>query len=83
MAAADNTKNKEKEIPKVAIVMGSDSDLAVMEETAAILRKFNIPFEITIASAHRSPNRAAQFAAFYQSNIDRQSQRTRDIASAG
>ena len=45
MAAADNTKNKEKEIPKVAIVMGSDSDLAVMEETAAILRKFNIPFE--------------------------------------
>jgi phosphoribosylamine--glycine ligase len=63
LAATDNTKNKEKEIPKVAIVMGSDSDLAVMEETAAILRKFNIPFEITVASAHRSPNRAAQFAS--------------------
>jgi phosphoribosylamine--glycine ligase len=63
LAAADITKNKEKEIPRVAIVMGSDSDLAVMEETAAILRKFNIPFEITVASAHRSPNRAAQFAS--------------------
>jgi phosphoribosylamine--glycine ligase len=43
--------------------MGSDSDLPVMEETAAMLRKFAIPFEMTIASAHRSPKRAAEFAA--------------------
>jgi phosphoribosylamine--glycine ligase len=43
--------------------MGSDSDLPVMEETATILRKFAIPFEMTIASAHRSPKRAAEFAA--------------------
>ena len=63
MATADNIKNKEKKIAKVAIVMGSDSDLAVMEETAVMLRKFNIPFEITIASAHRSPKRAAEFAS--------------------
>ncbi|UCH24162.1 MAG: 5-(carboxyamino)imidazole ribonucleotide mutase [Deltaproteobacteria bacterium] len=42
--------------------MGSDSDLPVMEETAKVFRKFNIPFEITIASAHRSPKRAAEFA---------------------
>jgi phosphoribosylamine--glycine ligase len=63
LATADNIKNKEKKMAKVAIVMGSDSDLAVMEETAVILRKFNIPFEITIASAHRSPKRAAEFAS--------------------
>ena len=42
--------------------MGSDSDLGVMEETAAILRKFGVPFEITVASAHRTPLRAAEFA---------------------
>jgi phosphoribosylamine--glycine ligase len=43
--------------------MGSDSDLPVMEETAAIFRKFAIPFEMTIASAHRSPKRAAEFSS--------------------
>jgi phosphoribosylamine--glycine ligase len=43
--------------------MGSDSDLGVMEETAAILRNFGIAFEITVASAHRTPRRAAEFAA--------------------
>ncbi len=49
--------------PQVGIVMGSDSDLNVMEAAAAILKEFEIPFEMTIASAHRSPERAAQFAA--------------------
>jgi phosphoribosylamine--glycine ligase len=49
--------------PAVGIVMGSDSDLAVMEEAAAMLKKFGIPFEMTIASAHRSPQRAMVFAA--------------------
>ena len=49
--------------PQVGIVMGSDSDLNVMEAAAAILKEFEIPFEVTIASAHRSPERAAQFAA--------------------
>ncbi|MFZ0242065.1 MAG: 5-(carboxyamino)imidazole ribonucleotide mutase [Desulfobacterales bacterium] len=53
---------EEKNRPRVAIVMGSDSDLGVMEETAAILRKFGIAFEITVASAHRTPRRAAEFA---------------------
>ena len=52
----------EKSRPQVGIVMGSDSDLGVMEETAAILRKFGIAFEITVASAHRTPRRAAEFA---------------------
>jgi phosphoribosylamine--glycine ligase len=49
--------------PAVGIVMGSDSDLAVMEEAAAMLKKFGIPFEMTVASAHRSPQRAMVFAA--------------------
>jgi phosphoribosylamine--glycine ligase len=52
----------EKRRPRVGIVMGSDSDLGVMEETAAILRKFGVAFEITVASAHRTPRRAAEFA---------------------
>jgi len=52
----------EKSRPQVGIVMGSDSDLGIMEETAAILRKFGIAFEITVASAHRTPRRAAEFA---------------------
>jgi phosphoribosylamine--glycine ligase len=49
--------------PRVGIVMGSDSDLPVMEEAAAMLKKFGIPYEMTVASAHRSPARAAEFAA--------------------
>jgi phosphoribosylamine---glycine ligase len=48
---------------QVGIVMGSDSDLPVMQSAVAMLKKFGIPFEITVASAHRTPARAAQFAA--------------------
>lgn len=48
---------------KVGIVMGSDSDLGVMEEATAVLKKFDIPYEMTVASAHRSPKRAAEFAS--------------------
>ncbi|MDO9565748.1 MAG: 5-(carboxyamino)imidazole ribonucleotide mutase [Candidatus Desulfaltia sp.] len=43
--------------------MGSDSDYPVMEETIAILKKFGISYEITVASAHRSPKRASEFAS--------------------
>ena len=46
----------------VGIVMGSDSDLGVMKATTAILKQFEVPYEITVASAHRSPERAAEFA---------------------
>jgi phosphoribosylamine--glycine ligase len=48
--------------PKVGIVMGSDSDLKIMNESALILKKFGISYEMTVASAHRSPQRAAGFA---------------------
>jgi len=40
---------------KVGIIMGSDSDLAVMAESASVLEEFGISYEITVASAHRSP----------------------------
>jgi phosphoribosylamine--glycine ligase len=49
--------------PVVGIVMGSDSDLGVMEEAVAVLKKFGISFEITVASAHRSPDRASDYAS--------------------
>ena len=53
----------EKNRPKVGIVMGSDSDFTVMKAAADALKKFEIPFEITVASAHRTPARAAAFAS--------------------
>ncbi len=43
--------------PKVLIVMGSDSDFPVMEEAGKILEQFNISYEITVSSAHRTPER--------------------------
>jgi phosphoribosylaminoimidazole carboxylase PurE protein len=46
----------------VAILMGSDSDLPVMEETVKVLAEFNVPYEITVSSAHRSPERTAMYA---------------------
>jgi phosphoribosylamine--glycine ligase len=50
-------------VPRVGIVMGSDSDLKVMESALGIFKKFNISIEMTVASAHRSPERAAAYAA--------------------
>jgi phosphoribosylamine--glycine ligase len=47
----------------VGIVMGSDSDVTVMSKAAEILTKFGVPFEITVASAHRTPARAARWVA--------------------
>ncbi|OQW99741.1 MAG: 5-(carboxyamino)imidazole ribonucleotide mutase [Desulfobacteraceae bacterium A6] len=49
-------------LPRVEIIMGSDSDYDVMEEAIAVLKKFNIAFGITVASAHRSPERASRIA---------------------
>jgi 5-(carboxyamino)imidazole ribonucleotide mutase len=50
------------EKPLVAILMGSDSDLPVMTHAARVLKQFNIPFEIEITSAHRSPHRTSEYA---------------------
>lgn len=52
---------KEKN-PLVSIVMGSDSDLPIMEEARKILEYMDIEYEMTISSAHRSPERTAKYA---------------------
>lgn len=49
-------------MPIVGIVMGSDSDLAIMKEAGDILDKFQVDYEYTISSAHRVPAQTAQYA---------------------
>ncbi len=48
--------------PIVGIIMGSDSDLNIMQAAADILKTFNIPFELTVVSAHRTPDRMVEYA---------------------
>lgn len=48
--------------PLVGIIMGSDSDFEVMKEAALVLEEFNIPYEIKIVSAHRTPDYMAEYA---------------------
>ena len=52
-----------KVAPVVLLMMGSDTDLPVMQEAADILRKFDVPFEMRISSAHRSPVRTLTLAS--------------------
>src|SRR5215467_7633769 len=47
--------------PIVGIIMGSDSDLPIMEEATRVLKQFEIPYEIGVYSAHRSPHRTAEY----------------------
>jgi 5-(carboxyamino)imidazole ribonucleotide mutase len=47
---------------RVGIIMGSDSDLPVMREAAAILQEFGVAYEMTIVSAHRTPTRLFEYA---------------------
>jgi phosphoribosylcarboxyaminoimidazole (NCAIR) mutase len=48
--------------PIIGIVMGSSSDRPIMEEAAVILDRFKVPYELIIASAHRSPERTREYA---------------------
>ena len=48
---------------KVAVVMGSASDLPVAEKAVAVLREYEVPVEVRVLSAHRCPNEAREFAA--------------------
>ena len=63
MATVKKGSKQKKQAATVGIVMGSDSDLDIMQEAAAVLKKFQIPYKMTVASAHRSPQRAGDFAA--------------------
>ncbi len=53
---------KLKKKAPVGIVMGSDSDLPIMTETARMLQQLGVPFDIEITSAHRSPERTSDYA---------------------
>jgi 5-(carboxyamino)imidazole ribonucleotide mutase len=48
--------------PVVGIIMGSDSDLPVMQEAAKVLQELQVPYEMTIVSAHRTPTRLYDYA---------------------
>ncbi|ORJ62432.1 5-(carboxyamino)imidazole ribonucleotide mutase [Geothermobacter hydrogeniphilus] len=47
--------------PLVGILMGSDSDYEIMAEAARALREFGVPFEVTVTSAHRTPERTSEY----------------------
>ena len=51
-----------KPSPIVGVIMGSDSDLPTVKPAALILKSFGIPFEVTIVSAHRTPERMMDYA---------------------
>ena len=56
------TQDAKQKQPLVGILMGSDSDYAVMSEAGKVLDKFGIAYEIEVVSAHRSPARAHEYA---------------------
>lgn len=56
------TTNYKLQTPIVGIIMGSDSDLPIMQSAAEILKHFDIPHEVTVVSAHRTPHRMIEYA---------------------
>jgi len=56
------TENSKLSTPLVGIIMGSDSDLNIMQAAADILKQFEIAFELTVVSAHRTPLRMVEYA---------------------
>jgi 5-(carboxyamino)imidazole ribonucleotide mutase len=56
------TTNHKPQTPVVGIIMGSDSDLNVMQAASDILKQFDIPHEVTVVSAHRTPHRMIEYA---------------------
>lgn len=57
----NNDKN-----PKIGIILGSDSDLPYMEKGLAVLRDFEVPFEIEVSSAHRTPERTVELIKSFE-----------------
>jgi 5-(carboxyamino)imidazole ribonucleotide mutase len=56
------------QLPKVAVIMGSDSDFPALEKGIALLKDFGVEVEVMVCSAHRTPERAAKFARNAASN---------------
>ncbi len=63
MGSELQTSNYKLQTPAVGIIMGSDSDLPVMQAAADILKYFEIDFELTVVSAHRTPKRMFDYAS--------------------
>ncbi|KAH9007195.1 Phosphoribosylaminoimidazole carboxylase [Lactarius hatsudake] len=61
-AAPEPSEGRSHEQPLVGVIMGSDSDLPVMLPAARILDRFRVPYELTIVSAHRTPDRLVAYA---------------------
>ncbi len=53
---------------KVAIIMGSDSDLPIVQKAVDVLKSFDVPFEVHVYSAHRTPDEAGVFASNAKAN---------------
>ena len=53
---------------KIAIIMGSDSDLPIVEKAIKILKEFEVPFEVHVFSAHRTPAESAEFSKNARAN---------------
>jgi 5-(carboxyamino)imidazole ribonucleotide mutase len=49
--------------PLIGIIMGSQSDLRIMKDAAEVLEELNVPYELTIVSAHRTPHRLVEYAS--------------------
>jgi 5-(carboxyamino)imidazole ribonucleotide mutase len=62
--SADERLREEKlgMAPRVGVIMGSDSDWSVMEDAATALAEFDVPFEVRVVSAHRTPGRMLDYA---------------------
>lgn len=59
---------KEVIMKKIAVIMGSDSDLPVVEKGISVLEKYDVPYEVHVYSAHRTPVEAKEFAANARKN---------------
>ena len=55
-------KNKKKSVPKIAIIMGSQSDMPVMKEAAVALKGLGVEYQMAVISAHRTPKEMMAFA---------------------
>ncbi|QLQ78414.1 hypothetical protein HG537_0A06610 [Torulaspora globosa] len=62
ISAASKIDHEADKIPLVGVIMGSDSDLPVMSAACDVLKQFEVPFEVTIVSAHRTPHRMSKYA---------------------
>lgn len=62
ISAATKIDHETEKAPLVGVIMGSDSDLPVMSAACDILTQFEVPFEVTIVSAHRTPHRMSKYA---------------------